>query len=261
MEAQRGFAPFEQSSKPDNIRESALGLVSTQSFPVIIRVADTMLKSAGVTLIGFEKVGSGLCTAIVRGRIADIRLAVEVGAQTAIEEFGQIVSTSVIARPQPNLEAVLPIGSRMYELAQANRNNRVSKQAIGLIETRGFPTMVGAADAMLKAAEVQMVSYEKIGSGLCTAIVRGAVADVVVAVEAGVQEAERIKQGSLNAVAVIPRPLDDLEQSLPLASCLIEEKPQPLLLPVSIKEKETEAELVVLPDLAKLPAQIRTEEK
>ncbi len=257
MEAPKhGFVPLEEPSKRDNIRESALGLVSTQSFPAIIQTADKMLKSAGVTLIGFEKIGSGHCTAIVRGRIADIRLAVEVGAQVA-QEFGQLASTLVIARPLPNLEAVFPLGSRLTDLVQANRPNRVSKQAIGLIETRGFPAMVGAADAMLKSAEVQMVSYEKIGSGLCTAIIRGAVADVVVAVEAGMQQVLRI--GELNAVAVIPRPLDDLEQSLPLASCLIEEKPEPLLLPVNIKEKEAELELLQLPDLATLPIQIKEE--
>ncbi len=254
--AKPGFVALEQSSQRDEITESALGLISTQSFPVIVQIADKLLKSAGVILIGFEKIGNGHCTAIVRGRFADIRMAVEVGRQTA-EEFDQIVSTVVIPRPLPNLEAVLPIGSRVYELARANHDNdkRTSNQAIGLIETRGFPAMVGAADAMLKAAEVQLASYEKTGAGLCTAIIRGAVADVLVALEVGVQEAERI--GELNAVTVIPRPLEDLEQSLPVASCLLEEQPQPLLLPLTIKEPE--AELVELPNLATLPAQIKNE--
>jgi carbon dioxide concentrating mechanism protein CcmO len=258
MEAAKpGFVPPERSSQRDEIRESALGLVSTLSFPVIIHTADKMLKAAGVTLIGFEKIGSGHCTAIVRGRIADIRLAVEMGAQIVEQEFGQLVSTLVIARPLPNLEEVLPIGSRFYDLAHENRHSRVSNQAIGLIETRGFPAMVGAADAMLKAAEVELAAYEKIGAGLCTAIIRGAVADVVVAVEVGMQEASRI--GELNALAVIPRPLDDLEKTLPVASCLLEGEPKPLLLPVTLKDKEAEAELVMLPDLAKLPAQIKNE--
>ncbi len=254
--AKPGFLPPEQSSQRDEIRESALGLVSTLSFPVIIHIADKMLKSAEVILIGFEKIGSGHCTAIVRGGIADIRMAVEIGAQTA-EEFGQQVSTVVITRPLPNLEEVLPIGSRAYELSQANRNSRVSNQAIGLIETRGFPALVGAADAMLKAAEVELAAYEKIGSGLCTAIIRGAVADVVVAIEVGMQEASRI--GELNAIAVIPRPLDDLERTLPAASCLLEGEPKPLLLPLTLKDKEAEAELVMLPDLAKLPAHLKNE--
>lgn len=252
----QGFASFEQASKRDKIRESALGLVSTLSFPAIIETADRMLKSSEVILIGFEKIGSGHCTAIVRGNISDVRLAVEAGAQAA-EEFGQLVSTLVLPRPLPNLEVVFPIGSRLSDLMEAERNSRVSNQAIGLIETRGFPAMVGAADTMLKAAEVELVSYEKIGSGLCTAIIRGAVANVVVAVDAGMQQALRI--GELNAIAVIPRPLDDLEKNLPFAKCLIEEQPKPLVLPLNIKQKEVEVELIQLPDLAKLPAQIKNE--
>lgn len=259
METPRQYGSFDPYKRKDNLRESALGLVSTLGFPVIIQTADAMLKSSDVTLIGFEKIGNGHCTAIVRGKIADIRMAVDIGAQTAAE-FGQLVSTSVISRPLPNLDAIFPISSRISDLAEFERDIRVSNQAIGLLETRGFPVMVGAADAMLKAADVQMLSYEKIGDGLCTAIIRGAVADVVVAIEAGMQEALRIDENSLNAVTVIPRPLEDLEQNLPLASCLIEQ-PQPLNLPLAIKEKAPEAELIQLPDLAAIPVEIKEEQE
>lgn len=234
----------------ENLRDSALGLVSTRSFPAIVGTADMMLKSSGVTLVGYEKIGGGHCTAIVRGGIADVRLAVEVGAETA-EKFGQLVSSLVIPRPLPNLEAVLPISGYLANLTQRG-TSRLSNQAIGLLETRGFPAMVGAADAMLKAAEVQLSAHELIGAGLCTAIIRGSVANVAVALEAGMSEAERI--GELNAVMVIPRPLDDLEQTLPIASCWIDQ-PQPLRLPVAIKEVEKEmAELAELPDLQQLGA-------
>jgi carbon dioxide concentrating mechanism protein CcmO len=134
--------------------------------------------------------------------------------------------------------------------------SRLSNQAVGLVETRGFPAMVGACDAMLKSADVHLAAYEKIGAGLCTAIIRGTVANVAVAVEAGMFEAERI--GELNAVMVIPRPLDDLEQTLPLASCWIEER-QPLTLPVNIKEQVAELEVLQLPDLATIPVKIPEE--
>jgi len=237
----------------NNLRDSALGLVSTRSFPAIVGTADMMLKSSGVTLVGYEKIGGGHCTAIVRGGIADVRLAVEVGAETA-EKFGQLVSSLVVPRPLPNLEAVLPISGYLASLTDRG-SSRLSNQAIGLLETRGFPAMVGAADAMLKAAEVQLSAHELIGAGLCTAIIRGSVANVAVALEAGMSEAERI--GELNAVMVIPRPLDDLEQTLPIASCWIEQ-PQPLRLPVAIKEVEKEmaelVELAELPDLQELGA-------
>ena len=149
---------------------------------------------------------------------------------------------------------VLPIGFRLTELSESGNYSRLSNQAIGLLETRGFPAMVGACDAMLKSADVHLAAYEKIGAGLCTAIIRGAVADVAVAVEAGMYEAERI--GELNAVMVIPRPLEDLEQTLPLASCWIEHR-QPVMMPVSVKEKEQE--LIELPDLEKLTVYVEEE--
>lgn len=251
METQRHKAlPYERSHQQQSFQDMALGLVSTISFPAIVGTADMMLKSAGVTLVGYEKTGAGHCTAIVRGRIADVRLAVEAGVQTA-EQFGQLVGKLVIPRPLPNLEVVLPIGARLSQLALSGGRSQLSNQAVGLLETRGFPAMVGACDAMLKSAEVHLAAYEKIGAGLCTAIIRGAVADVAVAVEAGMYEAERI--GELNAVMVIPRPLEDLEQTLPLASCWIEQ-PQPVLLPVSVKE--TQQELVKLPDLQRLPVYV-----
>lgn len=223
--------------KNHHYSDSALGLVSTKSFPAIVGTADMMLKSADVTMVGYEKIGSGYCTAIVRGKIANVRLAVEEGAKTA-EQFGQLVSKLVIPRPMPNLEAIFPIGSHLVEIAQQQRGySRLSNRSIGLLETRGFPAMVGAADAMLKSADVQLASYETIGDGLCTAIIRGSVANVAVAIEAGMQEAERI--GELHAVMVIPRLLEDLEHTLPVASCWLEQpEALPMLMPKTAKEKE-----------------------
>jgi len=228
--------------------DSALGLVSTKSFPAIVGTADMMLKSSQVTLVGYEKIGSGYCTAVVRGKIADVRLAVEEGAKTA-EQFGQLVSKSVIARPMPNLQAIFPIGSHLVDLAQQQRGySRLSNRSIGLLETRGFPAMVGAADAMLKSADVQLSSYEIIGDGLCTAIIRGTVANVAMAIEVGMQEAERI--GELHAVMIIPRLLEDLEHTLPVATYWLDEnEPLPMLLPNAVREKQRQ--LVALPELEK----------
>ncbi len=86
--------------------------------------------------------------------------------------------------------------------------------ALGMIETKGFVSMVEAADAMLKAARVELVGYEKIGGGYVTAIVRGDVAAVKAATEAGARQAQRI--GELVSVHVIPRPHDNLDLVLPL---------------------------------------------
>ncbi|MDX2214664.1 MAG: carbon dioxide-concentrating mechanism protein CcmK [Oculatellaceae cyanobacterium bins.114] len=146
----------------------------------------------------------------------------------------------------------------MAEIVQQQGFSKLSNQAIGLLETRGFPAMVGAADAMLKAADVNLAAYEMTGDGLCTAIIRGRVSDVAIAIEVGMHEAERI--GELHAIIIIPRPLDDLELSLPVASHWLEQL-TPLQLPLEIKETQKElvaqeepqqaakADLVELPDL------------
>ena len=86
--------------------------------------------------------------------------------------------------------------------------------ALGMIETRGFVGMVEASDAMVKAARVELVGYEKIGGGYVTAIVRGDVAAVKAATDAGSRAAERI--GELVSVHVIPRPHVNVDSSLPL---------------------------------------------
>lgn len=86
--------------------------------------------------------------------------------------------------------------------------------ALGMIETRGFVAMVEAADAMVKAAKVELVGYEKTGGGFTTAIVRGDVAAVKAATDAGARAAERV--GELVSTHVIPRPHANVDMSLPL---------------------------------------------
>ena len=86
--------------------------------------------------------------------------------------------------------------------------------ALGMIETRGFVAVVEAADAMVKAAKVELVSYEKIGGGYTTVIVRGDVAAVKAATDAGARAAERV--GELVSVHVIPRPHANVDVALPL---------------------------------------------
>ena len=87
--------------------------------------------------------------------------------------------------------------------------------ALGLIETKGFVGLVEAADAMVKAAKVDLVGYEKgYGGGFMTAIVRGDVAAVKAATEAGARAAECV--GELVSVHVIPRPHANLDAVLPL---------------------------------------------
>src|ERR1041385_6947211 len=87
-------------------------------------------------------------------------------------------------------------------------------EALGMIETKGFVGMVEASDARVKAPRVELVGYERVGGGYVTAIVRGDVAAVKAAVEAGSRAAEKV--GQLVSVHVIPRPHGNVDQVLPL---------------------------------------------
>ena len=84
--------------------------------------------------------------------------------------------------------------------------------ALGMIETRGLVGMIEAADAMLKTANVTLVSWQKVDAGLVTAIIRGDVGSVKAATEAGSIAARRV--GELIAVHVIPRPYEETERLL-----------------------------------------------
>jgi ethanolamine utilization protein EutM len=88
-----------------------------------------------------------------------------------------------------------------------------SLEALGMIETKGLVALIEASDAMLKSANVQMVGWEKVGSGLVTAFVVGDVAAVKAAVDAGASAASKI--GEVVSVQVIPRPHDELVSILP----------------------------------------------
>jgi len=88
-------------------------------------------------------------------------------------------------------------------------------EALGMIETRGMVACVEAADAAVKAANVQIVGYEKIGSGLVTILFRGDVAACRASCDAGAAAAQRV--GEVVAVHVIPQPHGDLEGKLPIS--------------------------------------------
>ena len=87
-------------------------------------------------------------------------------------------------------------------------------EALGLIETRGLVGMIEAADAMLKAARVVLVGWQRVDAGIVTAIVRGDVGSVKAATDAGAAAARRV--GELLAVHVIPRPAEELEDVFPI---------------------------------------------
>ena len=94
------------------------------------------------------------------------------------------------------------------------------REALGMVETKGFVGMIEASDAMAKAAKVRMLGYEKIGSGLVTTLCRGEVGAVRAAVDAGAAAAQKV--GEMVAIHVIPRPHDDIEKYLEQISIKIQ---------------------------------------
>ena len=85
----------------------ALGLIETKGLVAAIEAADAMTKSANVELIGYEKIGSGLVTVMVRGDVGAVKASVDAGA-VAAEKVGEIVSKHVIPRPHTDVEKILP---------------------------------------------------------------------------------------------------------------------------------------------------------
>ena len=99
--------------------------------------------------------------------------------------------------------------------ARPNQRTAMSREALGLVETKGLVGSVEAADAMVKAANVVLIGKEYIGAGYVTVLVRGDVGAVKAATDAGAAAARRV--GELVSVHVIPRPHDEVESLLPSA--------------------------------------------
>ena len=113
---------------------------------------------------------------------------------TAPKKTQQVTATAVPAKP-------------------VKEEKKMALEALGMVETRGLVAAIEAADAMVKAANVELIGTEKIGSGLVSVMVRGDVGAVKAATESGSAAASKL--GELVAVHVIPRPHADVEKILP----------------------------------------------
>lgn len=87
--------------------QEALGMIETRGLTAAIEAADAMVKAAEVTLIGTEKIGSGLVSVMVRGDVGAVKAAVEAGSATA-SRLGEVIATHVIPRPHSDVEQILP---------------------------------------------------------------------------------------------------------------------------------------------------------
>ena len=103
-----GFVvPIGVSARHIHLTQEALGMVETRGLTAAIEAADQMCKAANVSLVGTEKIGSGLVTVMVRGDVGAVKAAVESGSAAA-SRLGELVATHVIPRPHTDVEKILP---------------------------------------------------------------------------------------------------------------------------------------------------------
>jgi len=187
-------------------------------------VADAMLKAADVELLGFEP--TGIETIAIRIRAAapdDARAALD-EAEACAKRMGVTALTSVLASPDPSMFGLNSAPNTINALYEGRdemrpddfpkkRSMKTNTQALGILETQGLTAILEATDAMLKAANVELVGKEKIGAAYVTIMIRGDVAAVKAAIDAGAQAVGPL--GKLIAAHVIARPHEGLLALLP----------------------------------------------
>ena len=147
----------------------AIGMVETVGLVGIVEAGDAMAKAANIQLLGWDKVGSGLVTVFCSGDVAAVKSAVDAGS-TSASNVGKVHSVHVIPRPHSDLSAITPI--------RDNEGASDSVRALGMIETKGATGVIEAADAMSKAADVDIIKVLEIGGGYITVLVSGDVGSV-----------------------------------------------------------------------------------
>lgn len=179
----------------------ALGLIETLGMGPALYGADAMLKAADVELAAYENVGSTLVSVMVTGDVAAVQASVAAGAAAAAS-IGKLTASNVMPRPT---RAVGGIAS-VHAIENASSQ---SLRAIGLIETFGIVFVMQAADAMTKAADVDLLGYENVASGYISVLVEGDVAAVQAAVAAGLAAVAALN-ATPHSSFVIPMPHPDM---------------------------------------------------
>jgi carbon dioxide concentrating mechanism protein CcmO len=186
---------------------SALGILETRGMAALVAASDAMLKAVDIRLSGRHGVGSGWVTVVVQGEVADVEAAIRIGVQEA-EAYGEVITADVIPRPEHASLSGMPH-------VPGGNEEPIGESALGLLETRGFTPLVQGADALAKAAPVEIAGWTTIGGALTHVAVRGDVASVQAALAVGERAAE--EAGDHIATLVIPRPADGIGPLLPPA--------------------------------------------
>ncbi len=204
---------------------TALGFAEVPFWSISAVVADTMVKEVGVKLLGLDTTTLESILIRVSGEVSDVNASL----QTAVD-YGDVlgvnVLTGIVTSPAEGFEGAVNYANSInplygareqflpddYKLTQ-KQNMNDKQHALGFLETQGLIAVLEATDAMLKAANVTLVGKEKIGAAYVTVVIRGDVAAVTAAVEAGREAANGL--GKIIASHVIARPHADLAALLP----------------------------------------------
>lgn len=203
----------------------SLGFIEVPFLSVAAVVADAAAKAARVHILGFEATGNENILIRLGGGVADIKAALAQAEATAAR-LGTTTITQAMPRPVPDLAQLIHFPNAQNPLYggrdqllptdyPATKESSMShhSEAIGILETQGLTAILEATDAMLKTANVTLVGKEKIGAAYVTVIVRGDVAAVTAAIDAGSKAIGPL--GKLIAAHVIARPHDELIALLP----------------------------------------------
>ncbi len=192
-----------------NARNHALGILETRGMTALIAALDAMLKTVDVRVLGRHGVGSGWVTVVVEGAVSDVEAAVHIG-RTEAENHGDLITADVI--PGPDARALEP----MPHMTGATSARPVGPLALGILETRGMVPLIRGADAMIKSAPVHVAGWTSIGGALVHLLVRGDIASVRIAVQAGKACAGEV--GEVYAALDIPSPEAGIATLLPYTS-------------------------------------------
>jgi microcompartment protein CcmL/EutN len=205
--------------------QPALGFVEVPFLSVTALVADHLAKAANVRILGFETTGNPSLMIRIAGDVAAVRSALA-AAETCARALGAEAVVRCVSKPDPGMTPMIQFPNSQNALyggrdqflpadfpQTTEQPMSTNQQALGIIETQGLTAVLEATDVMLKAANVTLVGKEKIGAAYVTVVVRGDVAAVKAAVDAGAKAVDGL--GKLIASHVIPRPHADLLALLP----------------------------------------------
>ena len=203
----------------------ALGFAEIPFLSIAAMVADHVVKAAPVHLLGIETTGNENLMLRLQGNVASIQTALRF-AEDRARELGSTAIVSCLARPEAALDALIHFANTHNPLyggrdqflptdypQTKGQTMNPNPHALGILETQGLTAALEATDTMLKAANVTLVGKEKIGAAYVTVIVKGDVAAVQAAVDAGAKAVGNL--GKLIAAHVIARPHEDLAALLP----------------------------------------------